>query len=82
MKAIQAGNKGKSNVVHQLRREKLRKGLPFMIYTSNLASGQCYYEHPGGSIDLVEISSSKDVSVLRTLSPSEAESLRRGLHLA
>ncbi|MGC4130362.1 MAG: hypothetical protein QM564_12595 [Bergeyella sp.] len=68
-------------LVKKLRTEKLQSGLPFMIHSKELASGQCYYEYPNGKIELVEIADSKDISTLKTLSQSEADRLRKKLNL-
>ena len=45
-----------TNAVKKLRREKLNRGLPYMINSSELPVEQCYLEYPTGIIKLVELS--------------------------
>jgi hypothetical protein len=69
--------------VKRLRIKKLERGHPFMINSKDLPGNQCYLEYPNGSIALVTISkSSKDFTVLRTLSLDEQNSLRARHHLS
>ncbi|HTE32603.1 MAG TPA: hypothetical protein VK666_19620 [Chryseolinea sp.] len=63
--------------VRNLRRQKLRDGLPFMINSGELLAGQCYLEYPDGIIKLVEIEKeSRDFQIIRELSATETERLR------
>lgn len=63
--------------VKRLRGQKLAAGLPFMINSKELPSGQCYLEYPDGPIQLVALSKgARDFVVIRDLSPQEARRLR------
>ena len=69
-------NRG-TEAVRKLRRQKLAKGLPFMINSRELTTNQCYLEYPNGLIKLVRIAkSTRDFDVIRELSQSEAQVLR------
>ncbi len=71
-----------SEAVGDLRLQKLTSGRPFMINSSELSSDQCYIEFPDGSIKLVSLISSKsDYSVIKKLSLTETNELRRKFHL-
>ena len=49
-----------------------------MINSKDLESNQCYWEYPDGSIQLVFLkNAAKEFTVIRTLSPSEEQTLRR-----
>ncbi|MBV4360573.1 hypothetical protein [Pinibacter aurantiacus] len=75
-------NKG-TNAVKKLREQKLRNGLPFMINVEELSSNQCYLEYPNGSIKLITVMpSSRDIDVIRELSPVEANYLRSRFHFS
>lgn len=68
--------------IQMLRKEKLQKGNPFMINLGTLPDGQCYLEHPDGSIELVMLSrSQKDFERVRVLSKYESVSLLKSLQL-
>ena len=65
-----------------LRKEKLNSGNTFMINSGSLPEGQCYLEHPDGTIELVTLSRSKsDFETVRKLSNHESLSLLKSLHL-
>ena len=67
----------------RLRRQKLAKGLPFMINSKELPSHQCYLEYPDGAIRLVALAENKrDFSIIRELSPQESRRLRETFNLA
>lgn len=75
-------NKG-TNAVKKLREQKLRNGLPFMINVDELSSDQCYLEYPNGSIKLINIvPTSREINIIRELSPLEANNLRNRFHLS
>lgn len=64
--------------VRMLRQEKLNKGLPFMINSHVLPSGQCYLEYPDGTIHLVSLCRTKnDFEVIKELNAEEENTLRR-----
>lgn len=67
-----------TEAVRKLRLQKLKNGYPFMINSKELLTNQCYLEYPDGSIKLVSITkAARNFNVIRDLSPSEAQSLRR-----
>ena len=69
--------------VKRLRRQKLAKGLPFMINAKELPSNQCYLEYPDGTIQLASLAENKrDFNLVRQLSPLEAKQLRMKFKLA
>jgi hypothetical protein len=75
-------NKG-TNAVKKLREQKLRSGLPFMINVEELSSNQCYLEYPNGTIKLINVApASRDIDVIRELSPAEANLLRTRFHFS
>ncbi|MDI9310549.1 MAG: hypothetical protein QM535_10055 [Limnohabitans sp.] len=72
-----------SIIIKKLRSQKLRAGLPFMINVKELSSNQCYLEYPNGVIKLVTINStSRDFDVLKELSTSDANNLRKRLNFS
>ena len=78
MTALQTIQKIGSDAVRKLRLQKLRNGRPFMINSKDLPSNKCYLEFPDGNIKLVQLdSAAKDFIVLRTLSASEEQKIRR-----
>jgi len=78
MTALQIIGKIGNEAVQKLRLEKLRSGHPFMINSKDLESNQCYLEYPDGAIQLVFLkNAAREFTVIRTLSPSEEQSLRR-----
>ncbi len=69
--------------VKRLRCQKLAKGVPFMINSKELPSGQCYLEHSNGTIQLVTLSKgTKDFDVIRELDLQETSRLRIKFGLA
>lgn len=63
--------------VRNLRRQKLARGVFFMINVDTLPEGQCYIEYPDGSMVVVALSSTgKDFDVLKQLSTEESNSIR------
>jgi hypothetical protein len=65
-----------------LRREKHKKGYPFMINSSTLPSHQCWLEYPSGEIYLVELSKSRmDFDIVKVLSIEESDIIRKSLDL-
>jgi hypothetical protein len=71
-----------TDAVRQLRENKLRAGLPFMINVDELSADQCYLEMPNGDIQLVELNArNNDFSIVRKLSLEEANVIREQLHL-
>ena len=72
-----------NDAVKMLRRDKLRKGMPFMINAKELPGNQCYLEFPDGKILLVTISSTgSDFVILRELSEIENTDVRKRYNLA
>ena len=70
-----------TEAVRKLRQRKLSSGHPFMINSKDLTTNQCYLEFPDGVIKLVTIKkSARDFDIVRELSPSEAQSIRRRYH--
>lgn len=62
--------------------EKLSKGLPFMINSTELPSGQCWLEYPDGHIQLVTLSKSRtDFDIIKILSIQESYALKKNLGL-
>lgn len=67
-----------TSAVRVLREQKLRNGVPFMINVKELNSDECYLEFPDGIIKLVNITSlNREIHVIRELSFTEAEQLRK-----
>ena len=63
-----------------LRKSKLKQGHPFMINSVELPLGQCYFEYPDGSIQIVTLChNKKDFEVIRELSPKEKTLIRKML---
>ncbi|HZH95921.1 MAG TPA: hypothetical protein VEY06_08555 [Flavisolibacter sp.] len=63
--------------VKRLRTGKLAKGIPFMINSNELPSGQCYLEYPNGTIQLVALAKgAQDFDVIRELDLQESKILR------
>ena len=72
-----------SDGVRKLRERKLKMGIPFMINAEELASNQCYYEYPDGSIKLTTISHvANEIKIIRELSKEEAAVLRNRFHIS
>ena len=78
MTALQTIEQIGNQAVKRLRVKKLRNGLPFMINSNELNSDQCYLEFPDGKIQLVYLEhAAKEFTVIRTLSISEEQLLRK-----
>lgn len=81
MKKIELIQKKGVLAIQQLRKNKLEQGLPFMINSLSLPTGQCYLEYPNGLIQIVTISNSNnDFKVLSTMSYDEAINIRKQFH--
>jgi hypothetical protein len=77
MTALQMIGKIGTDAVKELRLQKLRNGLPFMIDSDDLENNQCYLEFPDGTIKLVCLTTgAREFTKVRTLSANEARSLR------
>ena len=67
-----------NDAVKKLRLQKLRKGHPFMINSSDLPSDQCYLEFPDGGIKLAYLKkAARDFTFIRTLSVDEEQKIRQ-----
>jgi hydrogenase maturation factor HypF (carbamoyltransferase family) len=78
MTALQTIEKTGNEAVQKLRVQKLRTNHPFMINSKDLEPNQCYLEYPNGSIQLVFLkNAAREFTVIRTLSTSEEQALRR-----
>ena len=83
MSTIKITSKKGTNAVKKLREHKLRNGLPFMINVKELSTNQCYLEYPNGSIMLITVvHSTRDLDVIRELTSTEANHLRRRFHFS
>ena len=83
MSTIKVASRKGTIAVRKLREQKLRSGVPFMINAKELATNQCYFEYPNGSIKLVTVMpSSRDISVIRELTSAEVTHLRKRLHFS
>jgi hypothetical protein len=68
--------------VRELRLQKFRAELPFMIYTRDLPSHQFYLEYANGLIQLAQISSDgQSYDIHRHLSISESDLIRQKYNL-
>jgi hypothetical protein len=80
MTTLQSIEQVGNEAVRKLRLQKLKNGFPFMINSRELESNQCYLEYPDGNIQLVYLKkAAMDFTPIRTLSPSEEQSLRAKL---
>ena len=78
MTALQTIEKIGNEAVQKLRLQKLSNGRPFMINSKDLETNQCYLEYPDGMIQLVYLkNAAKEFTIIRTLSPTEEQSLRK-----
>ena len=69
-------------VVRHLRKPKLQKGKPFLIWSKKLPKGQSYLEYPDHTIKIVTIAHNlKSFTVVRELTPNQAKSIRQELNL-
>jgi hypothetical protein len=83
MSIVKIKSKKGSNAVKELRKQKLRNGLPFMINVKELPTNECYLEYPNGSIKLITVvHSTRNIDIVRELSPTEATLLRRRFHFS
>ncbi|HEX4372650.1 MAG TPA: hypothetical protein VHZ50_05025, partial [Puia sp.] len=65
-----------------LRKGKLKSGLPFMINSDSLSSNQCYLEYPDGKIDLVFLCrKSNDFKTITNYSSEESDLIRKKFKL-
>jgi hypothetical protein len=77
MTALQMIAKKSTDAVKELRLQKLRNGLPFMINSNDLESNQCYLEYPDGAIQLAFLEKgARDFTMIRALSLAEAKTIR------
>jgi hypothetical protein len=77
MTALQMIAKKGTDAVKQLRLQKLRNGLPFMINSNDLEPNQFYYEFPDGDIQLACLEDgARDFTMIRKLSAAEEKALR------
>ena len=75
-------NKSALNKIKSLRKEKLSRGIPFMINSDDLPSHQCYLEYPDGTIKIAEANSSEsDFIIIEELDFLNAELIKRNLKL-
>jgi hypothetical protein len=71
------------SAVRMLRKEKHKKGHPFMINLNSLPVGQFYLEYPDGSITLSTINfDNYEYQTIRNLKPAEIKALKISLNLA
>lgn len=64
--------------LRELRQEKLAVGHPFMINSPKLPLGQCYFEYPDGSFQVITICRiENDFKVVRKLSKKEQNVLKK-----
>jgi hypothetical protein len=71
-----------TDAVRELRRNRLKRGLPFMISSRSLPSDQSYLEFPEGRIVLVTYTrNAKDFTELRELSHQEIIRIREQFDL-
>ncbi len=83
MSTIKITSEKGTNAVKKLREQKLKSGLPFMINVKELSTDQCYLEYPDGVIKLITIvHSTRDIDVVRELTLTEANNLRRRFHFS
>ena len=72
-----------NHAIKNLREEKLKKGLSFMINSDKLPSDQCYFEHPDGSITLVFLSRKiNDFKIIEEYSYEESSQIRKKFRFA
>lgn len=83
METLVSLNEKGSGAVKQLRKQRLMKGLPFMINVRELAESRCFLEYPDGSIVEVERSANgSEFETIRTLSTFEANELKKRYQLS
>ena len=77
---IQTNKEKYSNTIKELRLKNFRNNLPFLILSDKLPEGQVYREFPDGRIELQEVfavGSKYNTTVLKTLSTTEADRIRK-----
>lgn len=68
--------------IKKLRRDKLSKGLPFMINSDMLVEEQCFLEYPDGIIKIAKAAFKEhDFQIIMELSMEESDTLRKKLKL-
>lgn len=83
MPTVKLASKTGTDAVKELRKQKLKKGLPFMINVKELSSNQCYLEYPDGTIKLITVVPvSNDITVVRELTTFEASVIRDRFHFS
>ncbi|WP_134088504.1 hypothetical protein [Olivibacter sp. XZL3] len=71
-----------NSVVRRLRRQKLEKGKPFLIWSNKLPKNQSYLEYPDNSIKIVMVSPDlKSSTVVRELTKLQEQAIRNELDL-
>ena len=71
-----------SKAVRNLRLDKFRKGLPFMINSRELPVEECYMEYPTGIIELVKISRTENIFItIKEVSAKESSLIRSKFQL-
>lgn len=69
-------------VVRRLRKQKLEKGKPFLIWSDKLPKDQSYLEYPDRSIKIVTVAPDyKSFMILRELTPGQAQDIRQEFNL-
>jgi len=69
-------------VVRRLRKQKLQKGMPFLIWSNKLPKDQSYLEYPDQTIKIVTVAPNlKSFMVVRELTANQANSIRQELNL-
>lgn len=69
-------------VVRRLRKQKLQKGMPFLIWSNKLPKDQSYLEYPDQTIKIVTVAPNlKSFTVVRELTANQAKSIRQELNL-
>ena len=65
-----------------LRRNKLSRGLPFMINSDMLDSKQCFLEYPDGSIKVAEADPDEcDFRIILEYNIQDSKKLRKRLNI-
>jgi len=82
MGTIEELRKISQTVVRRLRKQKLEKGQPFLIWSPELPKDQSYLEFPDHSIKIVSISHDmKSFTVISELNTIQAGKIRETLGL-
>lgn len=81
--SIKEMEKSALKAVKKLRLQKLKQGVPFMINSDLLESGQCFLEFPDGIIKIAEAApANRDFLIIHEFSVRESDHLRKKLKLA